>query len=301
MPSPLIKTWFMATRFPSTALALNSITLGTALAIWEKQWHIPTYLLAASTAITLQIIANLANDYGDSLRGANVGPYIHLDPTPREGSINLQQLRKAIEVSTCMALLSGVALLYVSCLSYMDWLIFAVLGLLAIAVAITYTVGPRPYGYAGGGDLAVLLFFGGIGVLGTVYLHAHQWRWAYTLPAMGYGCLAMAVLNLNNIRDLALDKQIDKKTLAVRMGRRGAIAYQWLLLSLAVSLTVVFTVQHYSTVWQWLFMAVVPAFLQSGVVTMRLGSSIELNGALERLGMAISLFVALFSAGLVVA
>ncbi|MEO1218946.1 MAG: 1,4-dihydroxy-2-naphthoate octaprenyltransferase [Bacteroidota bacterium] len=301
MPSSLIKTWFRATRFPSTALALNSITLGTALAIWERQWHLPTYLLAASTAITLQIIANLANDYGDSLRGANVGAYVHLHPTPRDGSINLQQLRKAIGVSSCIALLSGAALLYVSCLSYTAWLTFAALGLVAIAAAITYTVGPRPYGYAGWGDLAVLLFFGGIGVLGTVYLHAHQWRWTYALPAMGYGCLATAVLNLNNIRDLALDKQIDKKTLAVRMGRWGAIAYQWLLLGLAVLLTVLFTVQHYSTVWQWLFMAIVPALLQSGVLTMRLGSSIELNGALERLGIAISLFVALFSAGLVVA
>ncbi|MEN0016222.1 MAG: 1,4-dihydroxy-2-naphthoate polyprenyltransferase, partial [Bacteroidota bacterium] len=86
-----------------------------------------------------------------------------------------------------------------------------------------------------------------------------------------------------------------------RMGRRGAIAYQWLLLGLAALLMVLFTVQHYSTVWQWLFMAVVPALLQSGVLTMRLESSIELNGALERLGIAISLLVALFSAGLVVA
>lgn len=285
-------------RLPSVLLALASIVMGTSLAIWEGVWNIWISLLAALTATMLQIIANLANDYGDFLRGANVEEYVHPNEAGKAGFVSPRQLRIAIVWLVLFTLGTGLALLQVAGLSGLPFILLALLGVIAIIAAITYTIGRSPYGYAGWGDVSVLFFFGLLGVLGTVYLHTQQWRWTYILPALSCGCWAVAVLNVNNIRDMKLDAQVGKKTLVVRMGKRAALYYQWVLLVTGVVMAVVFTTRHYHSPWQWLFVGAVPSLIQNGVMTVRLAPT-QLGTELQRLVLVQLLFVLLFSIGLV--
>ena len=293
-----IRTWIIATRLPSVLLALASIVMGTSLAIWEGKWNVWVSLLAALTATMLQIIANLANDYGDFLRGANVGEYINPHEVEQPGLVSLKQLKRAIVWVVLLTLGAGLALLQAAGLSGPSFVLLVLLGVIAIIAAITYTIGHKPYGYAGWGDVAVLLFFGLVGVLGTVYLHTQRWRWAHTLPALSCGCLAVAVLNVNNIRDIKLAAQVGKKTLVVRMGRRAALYYQWALLAVGIIMAAAFTIRHYNSPGQWLFAGAIPSLIQSGVMTMQLTTT-QLDVLLQRLVLAQLFFVLLFSTGLV--
>ncbi|MEM7055675.1 MAG: 1,4-dihydroxy-2-naphthoate octaprenyltransferase [Bacteroidota bacterium] len=293
-----IRTWLIAMRLPSVLLTLSSSLMGTSLAIWEGKWNAWVSILAAFTAIMLQIIANLANDYGDFLRGANVEEYIHPNGIEQPGFVSLRQLRTAIVWLVLFTVGTGLALLQVAGLSGPSFILLALLGVIAIIAAITYTIGRKPYGYAGWGDVSVLFFFGLLGVLGTVYLHTQQWRWAHVLPALSYGCLAVAVLNLNNIRDIKLDAQVGKKTLVVRMGRRAALYYHWALLTLGIIMAAIFTMIHYNSPWQWLFVAAIPSLVRNGIMTMRLAPT-QLGAELQRLVLMQLLFVLFFSIGLV--
>lgn len=293
-----IRTWIIAMRLPSVLLALASIVMGTSLAIWEGAWNIWISLLAALTATMLQIIANLANDYGDFLRGANVEEYVHPNGVEQSGFVSLRQLRITIVWLVLFTLGTGLALLQIAGLSGASFFLLALLGVIAIIAAITYTIGRNPYGYAGWGDLSVLFFFGLLGVLGTVYLHTQQWRWTYILPALSCGCWTVAVLNVNNIRDMKLDAQVGKKTLVVRMGRKAALYYHWALLAIGIVVAATFTMSHYSSPWQWLFVGAIPSIVQNGVLTMRLPPT-QLSTELQRLVLVQLLFVLLFSIGLV--
>ncbi|MCP1326369.1 1,4-dihydroxy-2-naphthoate octaprenyltransferase, partial [Halomonas sp. 707D4] len=118
-------------------------------------------------------------------------------------------------------------------------LIFVLLGAASLLAAITYTVGlgTTPYGYRGLGDVAVFVFFGLLGVLGTYYLHTQALSGLALLPAAVCGLLCTAVLNVNNVRDIESDARNGKITLAVKLGRRRAIAYHWTLLAAALALT----------------------------------------------------------------
>jgi 1,4-dihydroxy-2-naphthoate octaprenyltransferase len=279
-------------------LALSSIVMGTALGIASKHWNIWISVLAAVIAAVLQIIANLANDYGDFLRGAGVGSRINNTSLSAEGSISLQQIKRALFLLVGFAVVCGLALLYVSHLSQHQFIQFTVLGIIAIIAAITYTMGPRPYAYTGLGDIFVFIFFGLVGVLGTAYLHTKAWNFAYIWPAISCGCFSVAVLNINNIRDLDEDAQIGKKTLVVRMGRKAALYYQWILLSIGILGACIFTLQHYHRPIQWIFLAVLPQLAQNGMLTMRLPAN-QLDGLLQRLVIAQLSFVLLFSIGVV--
>jgi 1,4-dihydroxy-2-naphthoate octaprenyltransferase len=272
--------------------------MGTALGMASKHWNIWISVLAAITASVLQIIANLANDYGDFMRGGGVGSRINNTSVIIEGSINLQQLKRALFLLTGFAVICGLLLLYVSHLSKHQFIQFTALGIIAIIAAITYTMGPKPYAYTGWGDIFVFIFFGLVGVLGTAYLHTKTWNVAYIWPAISCGCFSVAVLNINNIRDLDEDAQIEKKTLVVRMGRTAGLYYQWVLLSVGILGACVFTFQHYHRPIQWIFLAILPQLVQNGVLTMRLPVN-QLDSILQRLVMAQLSFVLLFSIGLV--
>jgi len=125
-----------------------------------------------------------------------------------------------------------------------SWLGFLALGLVSIAAAITYTAGDKPYGYAGLGDLSVLLFFGFTAVLGSYYLHAGSIQLALLAPAVGMGGLAVAVLNLNNMRDLDSDLRAGKRTLAVRLGAQGARRYHAVLVLVSLAALLLYALYH---------------------------------------------------------
>src|SRR5690606_32336326 len=228
------------------------------------RWDI--FLLCVLTTIFLQILSNLANDYGDSIHGADhvqrKGPLRAV----QSGAISPARMRRAIILFVGLSLASGIALLFVAFgLQWRAILFFLLLGLLSIGAALTYTVGRRPYGYLGLGDLSVLVFFGFVGVLGSFYLFTHAITPYEVLPAMSMGLLSVAVLNVNNIRDIESDKMAGKYSIPVRLGRSKAVVYHWLLLTAAVILVVLYTILKLQSPWQLLFLLALPLFLRNGI------------------------------------
>ena len=224
------QAWLHAIRLRTLPLALSSILMGSCLAAYNQSFRWDVFLLAALTTVFLQILSNLANDYGDSVHGADSQERQGPIRAVQSGVISLAEMKKAMILLSSLSLTSGLVLLYIA---LQDWKLFALflaLGVLAIIAAITYTSGKKPYGYAGLGDLSVFIFFGLLGVSGTYFLHALTFDWVILLPAVSLGLFSTAVLNINNIRDIESDTMAGKKSIPVRIGKKAALIYNWILI-----------------------------------------------------------------------
>ena len=295
MKRSLIHTWLTALRLPSILLATSSVIMGSALAIQAHHWYASVSFLAWITASLLQLIANLANDYGDFERGANVDKRVS---AVGDDGLTLAQIRNALVVLILLTSFLGLTLLRMANLSMPSLLFFLLLGVLSIIAAISYTMGSRPYAYMGLGDVAVFLFFGIVGVAGTAYLHSPVLHTTYIFPIVACGCFAVAVLNVNNIRDIWEDKQVSKNTLVVRLGRNFAIRYQWFLLLIGIGSLLFFTYLHHQSYLQWLFVVTIPLIIRNGMMTMSLPTR-ELSKVLQNLVLLIFCTILLFSIGIV--
>lgn len=234
--------WIKAFRLRTLPLSFSNILLGTALAFAFDEGecmpngiNVPVFVLTLLTTLFLQILSNLANDYGDSKKGADNENRIGPERAVQSGAISLGAMKNAILIFSLLALISGLALLYFSFDGKLNWLFigFLLLGIGAIAAAIKYTVGKGAYGYSGLGDLFVFIFFGIVGVVGSFYLQTKTISWAIFLPAVTMGCFSVAVLNLNNMRDQVNDKAVGKNTLVVKLGFRNAKLYHGFLFMIA--------------------------------------------------------------------
>ena len=221
-----MKKWIAAFRLKTLPLALGAIILGSWVNDFSFDFEI--FLFASITAILLQILSNLANDYGDYVKGTDRH---RKDRQLAEGSISSKSMIIAIILFALGSLISGIYLLNISFGNNWSWWFgFLAIGLGSIAAAILYTVGKKAYGYMGLGDLFVFIFFGLVGVLGTSFLFKQEIWTSTWLLAIGYGCLCVGVLNVNNIRDLDKDVLTNKITIASKLGLQGSIIYQTLLL-----------------------------------------------------------------------
>ena len=221
-----MKKWIAAFRLKTLPLALGAIILGSWVNDFSFDFEI--FLFASITAVLLQILSNLANDYGDYVKGTDRH---RKDRQLAEGSISSQSMIIAIILFALGSLISGIYLLNISFGdNWSLWFGFLAIGLGSIAAAILYTVGKKAYGYMGLGDLFVFIFFGLVGVLGTSFLFKQEIWTSTWLLAIGYGCLCVGVLNVNNIRDLDKDVLTNKITIASKLGLQGSIIYQTLLL-----------------------------------------------------------------------
>jgi 1,4-dihydroxy-2-naphthoate octaprenyltransferase len=225
-----LSIWLDAARPKTLPLALVSILTGSVLAYSHHHFSISVALLAFLTATLLQILSNLANDYGDAVKGTDNDQRLGPMRAIQSGAVSLKAMRQAIGINILLTIVSGLGLVLYALDSLQSILAFIGLGLLAIAAAIAYTVGKKPYGYVGLGDISVFIFFGLLGVAGTYFLHTGDVNYSLTLPAIGCGLLAMAVLNINNMRDIENDAACGKRTVAVRLGVKKAKQYHWLLL-----------------------------------------------------------------------
>lgn len=222
--------WLDAARPKTLPLALASIATGSSMAFFSGHFSLPVMLLALLTAVLLQILSNLANDYGDALKGTDNEERIGPARAIQSGAVSTSAMKQAIIINIALTLISGLALVLYALQSPTSIAAFLGLGLLAIFSAIAYTVGNKPYGYVGLGDLSVFIFFGLLGVAGTYFLHTGTISSDVFLPAIGCGLLAVAVLNINNMRDIDNDKACGKKTVAVRLGSNKAKLYHIILL-----------------------------------------------------------------------
>jgi 1,4-dihydroxy-2-naphthoate octaprenyltransferase len=176
---------------------------------------------------------------------------------------------------------------------------FFLLGILSIIAAIKYTAGSKPYGYAGLGDISVFIFFGWIGVMGTYYLQTQSITPSLFLPATTCGLFSVAVLNINNIRDIESDKIAGKKSIPVRIGRRRARVYHWCLLVGGLICTLIYTFINFHSYFQFLFLLTLPFLIKNGIMISTLNNSAELNPYLKQMAISTLLFVITFGVGLI--
>jgi 1,4-dihydroxy-2-naphthoate octaprenyltransferase len=293
--------WMQAVRLRTLPLALASIAMGSFLAADEGLFNLSIFILAAITTIFLQILSNLANDYGDSLHGADniirKGP----ERSVQSGSISARSMKVAISITAVLSLSSG-TLLLLTAIENLDasFFIFLLLGIAAILAAMGYTMGKNPYGYAGLGDLFVLLFFGLLGVLGTCFLFSGYLNPYHILPALTSGLFATAVLNVNNIRDIESDNLAGKKSIPVRIGRQKAVIYHWLLLGIGFGLAVIYVIINYDSPFQFLFIISLPLFIKNGFDVKNKTTASELDPSLKKMAISSLIFTLLFGIGLLI-
>ncbi|QLB39476.1 1,4-dihydroxy-2-naphthoate polyprenyltransferase [Mannheimia pernigra] len=254
----LFSIWFTTARPKTLPLALASIIVGSALAHWAGKFDFITTLLSFLTTILLQILSNFANDYGDHVKGSDTKERIGPLRAIQQGAINGKQLKKAVMTLSLLSFLSGLALSLYAFETIQDLFFFIGLGVLSIIAAITYTVGKKAYGYLGLGDLFVLIFFGFVAVIGVFYLQVHSVLPMILLPAFGCGLLSVAVLNINNLRDINQDRQASKNTLIVRIGSQNGRKYHIALLILAVISYLIFAILEFEHWYSFVFLLAIP-------------------------------------------
>jgi 1,4-dihydroxy-2-naphthoate octaprenyltransferase len=215
----------------------------------------------------------------------------------QSGAITPAAIKRGLGVTILLCLVSGTWLLVESLgWATREFFTFLGLGLLAIVAAVAYTMGRRPYGYQGLGDVSVLIFFGLVGVLGSYYLLARDTEWSLILPALSCGFLSMGVLNINNLRDMESDRQAGKFSVPVRLGRDRAVIYHWFLLTAGLATALVYVVIHFHSPWQLLFLGVSPLVIRNGLAIQRVPQD-RLDNWLRQLALATLLFVILFGIG----
>ena len=255
--------------------------------------------LCILTTLFLQILSNLANDYGDTKHGADSEHREGPMRAVQAGHIKAEHMKTGMVVFSLLSLLSGLLLLWVAFGSegLLLFLMFLGLGLASIWAAINYTAGDKPYGYAGLGDVFVFIFFGLVGVLGTYYLQAQQLQPLVILPALICGFFSTAVLNVNNIRDMKSDKLAGKQSIPVRLGPVKARLYHFILLSGGVLSAILYVFLNFYSYWQWLFILATPLLVLNGINVWRKQTSKELDPYLKQMAIATLIFVLLFGVG----
>jgi 1,4-dihydroxy-2-naphthoate octaprenyltransferase len=161
-------------------------------------------------------------------------------------------------------------------------------------------MGKNPYGYAGFGDLFVLLFFGFAGVVGTYFCHTGSFRADSLLPALSCGLLSTAVLNVNNIRDMVSDQKAGKMSIPVRIGRQNAIVYHWGLIILALVFASIFVLLNYNSPIQFLFLLASPLLFFNAFKVSSTKESRRLDPYLKQMAFSTLIFIITFGIGILI-
>ena len=297
-PEPGFSDWIKASRLRTLPLAFSCIIVGTAIVLRgnpeEFSWTI--LLLTLFTTLLLQVLSNWANDYGDFVKGTDDDSRIGPERVLQSGKINALQMKRAIIGLSLFAFLSGILLLALSGILFqLSGIVFICLGLLAIWAAIRYTAGDKAYGYAGFGDMAVFLFFGILGVLGSAFLQTKALPSALdVLPAAAIGFLSTSVLNLNNMRDAQDDQQKGKITVAVRLGSMTSKIYHASLVSLGLLNLLLYKVLDYKSPLDFLFLLITPILAVHLITVFRTKEPSKLDPELKKVAMSTFLISLLF-------
>jgi len=207
-----LNIWFQGARPKTLGAAIAPVLVGSSIAFYEKSFNLTISLLALLVSVSIQIAVNYSNDYSDGIKGTDdqrVGPV-------RLVGQKLASPKSVKSAAILFFLIAALAGLIITILSQQWW--FLLLGLSAIVAAWTYTGGPKPYGYAGLGEVFVFIYFGLVAVIGTTYAQTLFFKPYFLLYAISIGLFASAILVANNLRDREKDKQNNKNTLAVKLG-----------------------------------------------------------------------------------
>ena len=294
-----LHTWIQSFRLRTLPLALSGIGMGSIIAFYHASFRWEVFVLTFLTTVLLQVLSNLANDYGDSMNGADHDGRKGPSRAVQSGAISAKAMKRAVIICAILSLVSGISLLIVSLQFSLMFLAFFIIGIAAIVAAIKYTMGKNPYGYAGFGDLFVLLFFGFVSVMGAYFLHQKQLDYALLLPSLSTGLFAVAVLNVNNIRDIDSDTKAGKRSIPVMLGQKRAKIYHGILLGVGLISMVVYT--HFfvaGTPYKWLFVMTFPLFYRHYNAVYKGTQVADFDPLLKQMALLSLQFVLLYGIGL---
>jgi 1,4-dihydroxy-2-naphthoate octaprenyltransferase len=292
-----MRIWLMAARPRTLPAAIAPVLVGTAAAV-EWTGHLPrvgAFLAALAGSIFIQIGTNLANDYSDAKRGADSADRLGPVRVTSAGLVTPQRVLTATWVAFGIAIVCGIYLATVA------GVVILLIGAISIAAGVLYTGGPRPYGYAGLGEVFVFLFFGLVAVNGSYYVQVEHLDALPLGLSISVGFLATAILVVNNVRDIETDRRAGKMTLAVRMGRHNAVVlYRMLVLGAYVVLAIAIAAGEGSPLPLIGLLSLPMAIRPLRTITNRTDGP-SLNGALAATGALLGAFSLLVSLGLLLA
>lgn len=250
-----ISLWISTMRLRTLPLSVSGIILASCFAEYNGYFNWKICVLAIITTLSLQVLSNLANDYGDGIKGTDNDQRIGPERAIQTGKISPDQMFNAIRINILISIVLAFVLIYTSfgVKHFLLTMIFFALGITSIIAAIRYTIGSNAYGYRGLGDIFVFIFFGLVSVIGCYVLFAKTIDHVVFLPACTIGLLSMGVLNLNNMRDLVSDKKSNKITLAVKLGQGKVKLYHTTLIILAMVLSALFGILYYTNIYNLIY------------------------------------------------
>jgi 1,4-dihydroxy-2-naphthoate octaprenyltransferase len=291
-----MRIWLMAARPRTLPAAIAPVLVGTAAAV---QWvgHLPrlgAFIAALVGSIFIQIGTNLANDYSDAKRGADTADRLGPVRVTSAGLVTPQRVMRATWIAFAVAVACGIYLATVA------GVVILLIGAVSIAAGVLYTGGPRPYGYAGLGEVFVFLFFGLVAVNGSYYVQVEQLDALPLGLSIAIGFLATAILVVNNVRDLETDRRANKMTLAVRMGRANAVALYRLFVLGAFAMLPISLAAGEASALPLIGLLALPLAIKPLRAMSNRTDGPALNGALAATGALLAVFSLLVSAGLLI-
>jgi len=205
--------WILASRPKTLPAAISPVLMGTTMAFTDGGVHWLSAFLALFGALMIQIGTNLANDYFDHKHGKDTQERLGPIRVTQAGLVSDQAMKLAISIVFTAAFVAGIYLVYRA-----GWPI-VIIGLLSLLFGMIYTAGPFPLAYLGIADLFAFLFFGPIALAGTYYAQTLDMNWVVLVAGIAPGCFSIALLTVNNLRDVDEDRGTNKKTLIVRLGK----------------------------------------------------------------------------------
>ncbi|MBT8286135.1 MAG: 1,4-dihydroxy-2-naphthoate octaprenyltransferase [Flavobacteriaceae bacterium] len=292
------KAWLSAVRLRTLPLSVSGILVGSGMASIYGQLDNYIFILALFSTLGLQIISNLANDYGDGIKGTDNEERIGPKRAMQSGSLSAKELKTGILISVIITFIFIGLLLYVAFKGYPEYfLLFLVLAALAVWAAIRYTVGDSAYGYKGLGDLFVFCFFGLLSVLGSLFLFTKELGWVDLLPAIAIGTLSTAVLNLNNLRDYSSDSRVGKNTLVVKLGVSRAKLYHFFLLLISLLCMLLYLRAAEAAAYQYLCLIVFIPLGLHAVKVKRINSAADFDPELKKVALSTFFMALMFYLG----
>ena len=250
-----VSIWISTMRLRTLPLSISGIVLASCFAAYNGYFDGLVCALAVLTTLSFQILSNLANDYGDGIKGTDNNERIGPDRAIQTGKISPEEMFNAIKINVLISIVLSCLLIFTAfgVKYFFLTLLFFLLGIASVVAAIRYTVGDSAYGYKGLGDFYVFVFFGLVSVVGCYVLYAKTIDHVVFLPALTIGLLSTAVLNLNNMRDIVSDEKSNKKTLVVKLGIEKAKKYHITLIVLAIVISALFGILYYTSIYNLIF------------------------------------------------
>lgn len=294
-------------RLRTLPLSLSGVLLSTLIALSKGYAVILICIFSCITALILQILANISNDYGDSLKGTDnpiskIGP-IRSTQYIKSGRISYYQIKCTIVCLSIICLFLALLLINISNFSVNFFTrpitIFYLFSIMCcLDSAIKYTIGKNAYGYKGAGDIYIFIFFGFLSVEGSYFLYTHHLQWDMLFLSVSIGLLSMSVLNINNMRDFFGDIKSGKYTIVVKIGFFWSKIYHFLLVILPFILGAFFIINNkFNSLYHWFFFVLLfPVFLHLRRIFLFYNFK-EFDNELKKMSIYTLLYVLLIGVG----